>query len=189
MTVNEKGAVYKLGAMPTSQRALTNEYKNFKTEVSIDGRSVQEALQTGPNSLQSYLNTLAIEEGKRRGSDFVPDEYVILFPTDPASASTNSTPTDAGATADTLSPTGLNSILGVSRALPLTPGSKGNLVQDGAKCNMLGSAIFDFDANRSGTPPTQKNDVVYQDGSPIKGKVSTIKEATTSNFKFPILNS
>jgi hypothetical protein len=185
MTVSEKGAVYKIGAMPTSQRALANEYKNFKTEVSIAGRSVQEALQTGPNSLQTYLNTLAVEEGKNRGSDFVPDEYVILFPTDPASASTKSTPSDAGATADTMSQNGLNSILGVSRALPLTPGSKGNLVQDGADCNMLGSAIFDFDPNRTATPPTQKNDVVYEDGSPIKGKVSTIKESITSNFKYP----
>jgi hypothetical protein len=185
MTVDHRGANYKLSAMPTSQLALSNEYKNFKTEVSIDGRSVQEALQTGPTSLQTYLNTLAVEEGKRRGPDFVPDEYVILFPTNAASSSTASTPSTAGATADTTVTTnGLNSILGVTRANPVTPGSKGNLVQDGADCNMLGAATFDFDANRSGTPPMQKNDVVYADGSPIKGKVSTLDIANVSNFKF-----
>jgi hypothetical protein len=187
MTVDANGAIYQIGAMPTSQVALTNEYKNFKTEVSIDGASVQELLQTGPNSLQVYLNTLADEEAARRGPDFVPDEYVILFPKDWSSATSKTVTEDAGATTDlTLTPTGLKSILGVTRVDPVKPGTRGNLQQDGDDCNELGRGIIDVDGKRTPTPPTRKNNEVVDDaGNIIKSKINTIKDPKTSNFKFP----
>ena len=187
MTVDAKGAIYQIGAMPTSQAALANEYKNFKTEVSVDGKSVQEVLQTGPNSLQVYLNTVAEEEAARRGPDFVPDEYVILFPKDWSSASAKAVSEDAGATTDlVLSATGIKSILGVTRVDPVREGTRGNLQQDGADCNELGRAIIDVDGNRTGTPPIRKNNEAFDDsGNVIKGKVNTIKDPKTSNFKFP----
>jgi len=187
MTVDNKGAIYQISAMPTSQAALANEYKNFKTEVSVDGKSVQEVLQTGPNSLQVYLNKVAEEEAARRGPDFVPDEYVILFPKVWSSASGNDIVKDAGATTDLiLTPTGLKSILGVTRATPVKEGTRGNLEQDGANCNVLGSAIIDVDGDRTATPPTRKNNEVFDDaGNIIKGKVNTLKDPKTSNFKFP----
>jgi hypothetical protein len=187
MTVDAKGAIYNISAMPTSQVALANEYKNFKTEVSVSGKSVQETLQTGPNSLQVYLNTVADEEAKRRGPDFVPDEYVILFPKDWSSSANKVITSDAGATTDlTLTPTGLKSILGVTRVDPVKTGTRGNLQQDGDNCNELGRAIIDVDGDRTGTPPTRKNDEVFDDsGNVVKGKVNTIKDPKTSNFKFP----
>lgn len=187
MTVDHKGAVYQIGAMPTSQAALANEYKNFKTEVSVEGKSVQEILQTGPKSLQVYLNTVADEEAKRRGSDFVPDEYVILFPKDWSSAASKVATSDAGATTDlTLTPSGLKSILGVTRVDPVKEGTRGNLQQDGADCNELGRAIVDTDSNRTPTPPMRKHNEVFNDsGDVIKGQVNTIKDPKTSNFKFP----
>jgi hypothetical protein len=188
MTVDEKGALYQIGAMPTSQVALANEYKNFKTDVSVDGKSVQEILQTGPNSLQVYLNTVADEEAKRRGSDFVPDEYVIVFPKDWSSSAANKiNESSAGATTDlTITQDGLNSILGVTRVTPVKEGKRGNLEQDGANCNELGRAIIDVDDKRTSTPPTRKNDEVFDDsGNVIKGQVNTIIDPRTSNFKFP----
>ena len=189
MTVDNKGAIYNIGAMPTSQVALSNEYKNFKTEVSVDGASVQEVLQTGPKSLQVYLNTLAAEEAKRRGSDFVPDEYVILFPKDWSSSAANKINDSQGAaTKDlTLTENGLNSILGVTRVREAgAPGTRGNLEQAGAECNELGRAIIDVNENRTGTPSTQKpEDVVDEFGNFNKNKVTTIKDPKTSNFRFP----
>jgi hypothetical protein len=187
MTVDEKGAIYQISAMPTSQSALANEYKNFKTDVSIDGKSVQEILQTGPQSLQVYLNTLAEEAGKLRGPDFVPDEYVILFPQNSSSASNKAVSEDAGATTELiLTPTGLKSILGVTRVTPLKEGKRGNLAQAGNDCNVLGRAIIDVDDGRTGTPPTQKpKDVVDEFGNIIKGRVNIIPDVKTSNFQFP----
>lgn len=189
MTVDHKGATYNIGAMPTSQVALSNEYKNFKTEVSISGKSVQEILQTGPNSLQVYLNTVAVEEAKRRGSDYVPDEYVILFPKDWSSSAANKVNTSsAGATTDlTLTQNGLNSILGVTRVDPVKSGTRGNLAQDGDSCNELGRAIVDFDSARTPTPPMRKHNAVFDEtyDNIIKGKVTTIKDPKTSNFRFP----
>jgi hypothetical protein len=187
MTVDHKGAIYQIGAMPTSQAALANEYKNFKTEVSIEGKSVQEILQTGPKSLQVYLNTVADEEAKRRGPDFVPDEYVILFPKDWSSAASKVATSDAGATTDlTLTPSGLKSILGVTRVDPVKQGTRGNLQQDGANCNELGRAVVDVDGNRTPTPPIKKHNEVFDNsGNIIKGQVNTIKDPKTANFKFP----
>jgi hypothetical protein len=187
MTVDHKGAIYQIGAMPTSQAALANEYKNFKTEVSIEGKSVQEILQTGPKSLQVYLNTVADEEAKRRGPEFVPDEYVILFPKDWSSAASKVATSDAGATTDlTLTPSGLKSILGVTRVDPVKQGTRGNLQQDGANCNELGRAVVDVDGNRTPTPPIKKHNEVFDNsGNIIKGQVNTIKDPKTANFKFP----
>jgi hypothetical protein len=186
MTVDNKGAIYNISAMPTSQVALANEYKNFKTEVSVAGASVQEVLQTGPKSLQVYLNTLAVEEAARRGPDFKPDEYVILFPKDWSSAGGSGSSGDAGATTDLIvSETGIQSILGVTR-VPGATGTRGNLQQSGADCNELGRALIDINDNRTGTPSTQKpNEVVDEFGNFNKSQVTTIKDPKTSNFRFP----
>ena len=189
MTVDEKGAVYQISAMPTSQVALANEYKNFKTEVSISGKSVQEILQTGPKSLQVYLNTVAAEEAKRRGPGFVPDEYVIVFPKNWSSSAANKiNDSSAGATTDLmLTDTGLKSILGVTRVDPVKQGTRGNLQQDGADCNELGRAIVDVDEKRTPTPPMKNHNEVFDKNydNIVKGKVNTIKDPKTSNFKFP----
>jgi hypothetical protein len=186
MTVDNKGAIYQIGAMPTSQAALANEYKNFKTEVSISGKSVQEILQTGRNSLESYLNKQAIDEAKRLGSDSVPDEYIILFPEDWSSASSKSTPTNASATTDlSVTDNGLRTILGVTRALPTTKGGRGNYVQDGSKVNFLGKGVLDVDANRTSTPPTVKNISAYKNGGFDKSAITAGNGPTEGNFKYP----
>ena len=187
MTVDNKGAIYNISAMPTSQVALANEYKNFKTEVSVAGASVQEVLQTGPKSLQVYLNTLAAEEAARRGPDFKPDEYVIVFPKDWSSSAANKiNESSAGATTDLIvSESGITSILGVTR-VPGAPGTRGNLQQAGADCNELGRALIDINDNRTGTPSTQPPDkVINEAGDFNKSQVTTIKDPKTSNFRFP----
>ena len=186
MTVDERGAVYNVGAMPTSQVALTNEYKNFKTDVSVAGKSVQDVLQTGDRSLQVYLNTEAVSQAKERGPSFIPDEYVILFPTDWSSSSAKSNSSNAGATTDLkTSAEGLNSILGVTRTNPVTPGSRGNLVQDGNDCNILGKSLLDFDDNRSATPPMGKNADTYKNGGFSKSALTgSVKDFKNSEFKF-----
>jgi hypothetical protein len=187
MTVDNKGAIYNISAMPTSQVALANEYKNFKTEVSVAGASVQEVLQTGPKSLQVYLNTLAAEEAARRGPDFKPDEYVIVFPKDWSSSAANKiNESSAGATTDLIvSESGITSILGVTR-VPGAPGTRGNLQQAGADCNELGRALIDINDNRTGTPSTQQPDkVINEAGDFNKSQVTTIKDPKTSNFRFP----
>ena len=186
MTVDEKGAVYQIGAMPTSQAALANEYKNFKTEVSISGKSVQQILQTGPNSLEAYLNKQAIDEAKRLGSDAVPDEYIILFPKDWSSASKQSSSTDAGATTDlSVTDAGLRTILGVTRATTSPAGGRGNYVQDGNDCNELGKGQLDVSTNRTATPPTAKNDTAYANGGFKKTAIVPGGGPTEGNFKYP----
>jgi len=78
--VTEGGSVYNVQAIPWHEQALTNQIQSVKTDVTITGRTVQELLQAGGQSLMQHINRR--EQEKKKNKDvFTPDEFVILFPT------------------------------------------------------------------------------------------------------------
>ena len=78
--VTEGGSVYNVQAIPWHEQALTNQIQSIKTDVTITGRTVQELLQAGGQSLMQHINRR--EQEKKKNKDvFTPDEFVILFPT------------------------------------------------------------------------------------------------------------
>ena len=78
--VTEGGSVYNVQAIPWHEQALTNQIQSIKTDVTITGRTVQELLQAGGQSLMQHINRR--EQEKKKSEDvFTPDEFVILFPT------------------------------------------------------------------------------------------------------------
>lgn len=78
--VTEGGSVYNVQAIPWHEQALTNQIQSIKTDVTITGRTVQELLQAGGQSLMQHINRR--EQEKKKSEDVVtPDEFVILFPT------------------------------------------------------------------------------------------------------------
>jgi len=78
--VTEGGSVYNVQAIPWHEQALTNQIQSIKTDVTITGRTVQELLQAGGQSLMQHINRR--EQEKKKSEDVItPDEFVILFPT------------------------------------------------------------------------------------------------------------
>ena len=100
-SVTDQGSTYDVIATPYNHIALADKTQQVKTDVSLKGKTVQELLQTGADSLATILNTrlLKKEEAKQ-----VPkaEKYVIMFPTKTSSLAESmlldATESSAGAT-------------------------------------------------------------------------------------------
>jgi len=161
MKVTEQGATYQCEAMAWVQSALLDEKTLFKSDAAVRGRTVQEILQTGENSLQATLNKRQ-QELVRTGAIAVADQYVILFPIDTSSQSGatagSETENTTGATTTTVDSAQEQDIykqLGVSRSSVTSL-----LVQQFDQCNAIGQASLGFDADRRGdTSPPNESDI------------------------------
>lgn len=78
--VTEAGSVYEVTAVPWHEQAFADEVQELKTDIDIEGETLTEMLQTGPNSLAVQLNTREVEQ-ENAGNKALGDQYVILFPT------------------------------------------------------------------------------------------------------------
>jgi hypothetical protein len=186
MTVNEQGSRYQCTALAFNVFGLTDNANLFKSDVTVSGKTIQEILQSGDNSLQAVLNERA-KEAQKQGIVEVPDEYLILFPQDTASASSpgqspENTESDAGATvtqADVASAGALYDQLGVARSTVNT-----NLIQDPATCNGIGIADLGFDEVRKGIAPSGSEDKIYDSktGTFIRGKLTANPKISEMKF-------
>ena len=80
MKVTEAGAVYSVKGYASNGEALNDSNKKLKSDITIAGKTVQEVLQSGPKSLQQVVNNF-YKEQKNDNIVKVPDEVLILFPT------------------------------------------------------------------------------------------------------------
>jgi hypothetical protein len=177
MTVTESGGTYNCKAFPWNQVALHDEKTVLQSDISIKGKSVQEILQVGEKSLQAVINK-RYEQQKTECSIDVPDQILILFPQDIASADISAVKpenkTSATATAAAATNAEIYKKLGVSD----------KLVQNFQDCNVIGQADLAFTEERKGDTPLSNENEVYdaKSGTNIRGKMtSNVKE---SDFRF-----
>jgi len=78
-SVTEGGSEYQVDAIPWHEQAFSDETQMIKHDMEIEGETIFEMLQTGPNSLATQLNSRELEleaaKNKRTG-----DQFVIIFP-------------------------------------------------------------------------------------------------------------
>jgi hypothetical protein len=166
MNVTGKGTTYKIVANPWNDKAHSDRYTKFKTDVSVMGKTVQEVLQTGENSLQKVLNDFQRLQVKD-GTINVADQIVILFPTDIASASSGSNSGSAQkensstATANPSASSNKSSIFEKLGVVETTIGSVTNLVQDPNNCNAVGKASMGYSTVKKGDTPFAKEGFAY----------------------------
>lgn len=180
--VTAAGTLYNCTALPYNAVAMGANYAKLKNDISISGKTVQEMLQTGEKSLQAALNAKSAQL-KKDDPDFVPDEFIILFPTAGGSAtpSKGGTETKSSATTAPALPVDNSQIM---NRLGVTKDSvTGLMIQDKAACNALGKAEISFSPDSKGDSPTNKEkDLVDEKGNIIRGKnVINFKE---SDFRF-----
>jgi len=194
MTVTEKGAVYHCTGMPFGMWPLSDDASLFKTEASAIGKTVQEMLQSGENSLQAMLNAREKEQAKMMPSTHVPNQYLIMFPVDTSSSSSvaqGSEATEEDNTAATESSTevdgsGSTSQIYKQLGVSVSPANS-QLVQNATACNAIGKATMGFDEKRKGDAPSAKDNVVYDAKTGIfaGSKLSANVDPKTSEFRFP----
>jgi hypothetical protein len=171
--VTAAGSVYNIVATIANSVALTDSYRLVKNDVSIKGKTVQEILQTGEQSLQVVANG-GFKQAKEDKQVSVPDEILILFPNDISSAPQNSSPgtakesnSSATTSSSQVSSSALFQKLGVNRS-----SANQTLTQDTGACNPLGRASLGFDVTRPGDKPMTNSSEYYDEKTQtyIRGK-------------------
>lgn len=98
--VTEGGSTYDVIGVPYNETALGDNAQSMRTDTEITGRTVEEVLQSGAQSLAQVLNNrlLRLQEA---GQVAKADQYVIMFPKERSSLSQSLlgvTETEGGAT-------------------------------------------------------------------------------------------
>lgn len=83
--VSSGGSVYDIQAIAYNDYALADEIQSIPQDAHIIGSTVAEVLQTGFQSLTNMLNVRELNE-KDKGNKSAANAYVIMFPTEQASA-------------------------------------------------------------------------------------------------------
>jgi len=187
LKVSGSGSVYQCVGVPCNAASQADSVRLLKADHTIKGKTVQEILQTGPNSLQAALNAKTKQQKDEKLVD-VPDEYVILFPTDISSSGANGTVLATSATASKETPTTatldvnasftdskLFSKLNISRSTV-----NKTLVQPDGVCNAIGQAKLNFAISRSFNEDSKTVDA---NGNRIKANV-TAPPANLNDFTF-----
>lgn len=185
MRVNGNGSVYTCEAIPWNEKAHSTTYSQVKTDITISGSTVQEMLQYGEKSLQKVINDVFLEKVKRKEVS-VPDQVLILFPTDlKTSDATGVTDDKSNAATATVNPNqkpdknaNVLKRLGVSKA-----SDNFNLIQKD-NINPVGAASMGFNEFRQGEKSFGKENAVYDPNTQTFKRGNITVSKTSSEAKF-----
>ena len=177
MRASETGSKYIIEAYASQGQALTTQYANLKTDTIIQGKTVQEVLQTGKQSLQSVVND-RLKEFVKSGQVKVADRVVIVFPTDiSTSKGTGTATSDTGATVSTTvaaSSTNIFENVGVNES---------DLVQN-TELNHLGASNMGYSYERKGGATAAKESETYDEKTGIWKRGSMVVNSKEGTLKF-----
>lgn len=177
---SEQGTIYNFNAFATQNQALTSQYADIKADLSVRGKTVQEVLQTGEQSLQEVVNK-KLKEQKEKGIVAEADEIIILFPTDIASSSSQGlsvTPESISSATTTPGVTkeSIYKKIGVAETTP-----NHTATQAEGDCNFLGKASMGYSQTKKSDQSTSKETTSYSADSNIwvRGNMTVnVKEGT-----------
>jgi hypothetical protein len=161
MKATEKGCKYSVMAYGTQSQALTTQYANLKTDTVVKGKTVQEVLQTGEQSLQAVVNKY-LETFVKEEKVAVADKVVILFPKEEDLPSAGSKA--AGASAEnkksaTYKPEQVTSdAAAIFKKIGI---NQTNLTQSSGEVNILGSAPLGYSKGRPGDQAAGVEEELY----------------------------
>jgi hypothetical protein len=185
MKATESGMIYEIEASGANCVAFNDTRTNFVSDVKISGTSVQEILQSGPNSLQQQINA-RYKDMVDKKQVVVQDEILILFPKNIATQGTiaiSSGETENKSSATTnntqINDSKLFETLNVSRSQ-----SSGSLVQNDGTCNELGKATLGFDVTRGTGETFSSENQVWDDKQRIWSKANNCPKPGTVDFMF-----
>ena len=185
MKVSGKGAVYQVDGLPYNEQAFSKQVSSLRSDTTVTGKTVQEVLQTGTNSLQAVINKKFKELETQKIVEQA-DQILIYFPKDIASGATvasSDTAKENNTPATTSSAVG--SAEDVYKKLGVTISDKNaSLVQDTGQCNAIGGAPMGFSVSRKADTPMSNGQKVYNEKTGIEVRGKMMPDPTVSNFKF-----
>lgn len=169
MTVDHHGAIYQCEVFAWNDQAHSSRNSTLKSDMSIKGTTVQEVLQSGEKSLQAVWNK-RLQQLKENKIIDVPDEIIILFPTEVDSASAP----NGGPSADEL-----YTKLGVKKNKDTN-----TVEQDPEKCNIIGKAVLGVGTNKAADAPFGKDNAVYDEKLKVNVRANNTPIATENDLRF-----
>lgn len=178
----DQGTRYLCNAFATQCLALTTEFASLRTDVAIRGRTVQEVLQTGNESLQNVVNA-KLQQTKLTGTP-VADQIVIIFPKD--NLISQAVAQSAGSPElkqdrlyvnpqPTTEPTAILQKLGINPS---------NLQQSASDINNIGSSKMGFDQKRAADQPSENPQNTWDPGLRIWIRGKLVPNWEEGSFKF-----
>lgn len=184
MRVNATGSSYSCEAIPWNEKAHNTTYSQIKTEINISGSTVQEMIQKGEKSLQKVVNDRYLEAMKRKDVE-IPDQILILFPTDLKTGDATGVSDDSSKPSSaTVNPNDSQANKNVYKRLGVVRGSDGfNLVQNDS-VNPIGISSMGFNEYRKGDPAFAKDNAVYDEktGTYKRGNITISKTSSEARF-------
>jgi hypothetical protein len=161
--ITEAGAVHSVKAVAWQFQGHDTAVIKAKSEISISGKTVQEILQTGKNSLQAVWNE-RLQQLVADGTQAKADQVVILFPTNissgaaPASGAGGAIELPGGSTTSALTASAGD----IKKQLNVSESSiNKTLVQGEGDCNPIGKASLGHDAKKPAVAPMAQDKNVY----------------------------
>lgn len=183
----EAGTKYTCSASAWTTQAQTTRNAEMPSDTAVQGKTVQEVLQTGENSLQAIVNR-RLKQYKEDKIVDVPDEILILFPKDKSSSSS----TGAGASIESTATATINTTTGmpgtgtgIEKKLGVTRSTEsGNLIQSNSTINEIGASDMGFNLERKADAPISNENVVYNTESNVYVRGDNNADPKLGNFKF-----
>jgi hypothetical protein len=178
-----EGSKYLINGFAINGLAQTTEFASLKTETSIQGKTVQEVLQTGPQSLQAVVNA-KLGEAKKSDDVALANQIVILFPKEedlPSSVAPAAASVTARGTKATLNPQLTSTSETILKKIGV---DKTTLQQSISAINDIGQASMGFNDFRPADAGTANAADTYDPISKtwIRGKL--VHDPQTGTFKF-----
>jgi hypothetical protein len=188
MKVTGRGAEYDVSAYPWNEKGFSSSYLELKTDITIRGKTVHEMLQTGERSLQVVLNERLNDAAKKKGIVKVPDQILIMFPSDLTSGAPAGNDDDGGSATQAPN-TGAVQGGDLQTKLKISlkakdDGGNGTLVQQEDDMNSLGRASMGFTPERIGDASFAKDGLVYDEKSKVYTRGNIAIDPTEGTFKF-----
>ena len=161
MKVTQEGAKYSCQGYPWAAAALTQQYSKFVADVSIQGKTVKEMLQTGEKSLQVVLNQ-KLAQAKKDKIVGMPDKIVIIFPDKPETGS-GAPPSDEGSSATASPAGGGGDVLSAIKVKKVTTPTNSENYEQTSAYNAIGNANMNFDATAKAATPIAPIKKVYNE--------------------------
>lgn len=188
MSVNQDGAVYQCTAFVWNDQGHGSRNATLKADMSVKGSTVQEVLQTGEKSLQAVWNK-RLQQLKTDKVVDVPDEIIILFPTDISSSEDEGGggSSDSATTGSAADSKAIYTTLGTTTKDVVVDADNNKIqiqVQDPKDVNLIGKAKIGTGPDKFASAPYGKDNAVYNPDLKVNVRAENTPKNDESDFRF-----
>jgi hypothetical protein len=181
--VTAAGTTYHCTGYDWAHDAKTSKYNQLKNEVSAQGKTIQEVLQSGATSVQNITNA-KLQDLVKKGLLKDADEIAILFPTQDKIPTTGQSATSSANVTATQSTT-QTADSKIYQSLGLKRNDQKQLIQDKADVNEIGACSMDFSFEKKPNAAPASEDKVWDPNKQTWVRSNIKIDPTTGALTFP----